>query len=51
MANTAMEENILPKTSQSAETVVHATSEQGLVRIAIALEGIDKTLKSMGGSK
>jgi hypothetical protein len=45
MANTSMEE----KTSQNGKIIVHGTNEQVLVRIAIALEGIDKTLKSMGG--
>jgi hypothetical protein len=48
--NTSTEENALPKTSQSDKLIIDQTSEQALVRIAIALEGIDKTLKSMGGS-
>jgi hypothetical protein len=45
IVNTSTEES-----SQNGEIIVHGTNEQVLVRIAIALEGIDKTLKSMRGS-
>jgi hypothetical protein len=51
MVNTSMEVNTLRKTDQKVNSVIDHMSEQALVRIAIALEGIDKTLKSMDGSK
>jgi hypothetical protein len=40
----------MKETSQNGEIIVHGTNEQVLVRIAIALEGINKTLKSMRGN-